>query len=157
MLISPSGTPVLSTAALRQSEVDIFAYQDAVGSGYLPYQNTFDPERRIAMLDEAFAKYAAAHRDAGKHNWGNLETWQMSGPDYNNAFPADFSRVQRQIDIQCRHVDVITAYALGGFMEPPNSSVRLGGERAVKLFNDYRRYLSQQAESRTANASESPP
>jgi hypothetical protein len=36
---------------LESSRVDIFCYQDAVGAGYIPYQNTYDPAKRLAQLD----------------------------------------------------------------------------------------------------------
>lgn len=143
VLISPAGTPILSPQALAESEVDIFAYQDAVGSGYVPYQNTFDPQRRMEMLPEVYATYARAHRDSGKHLWANLEIWQMDGPEYGNSYPPDFERVQEQLKMEQQHVDVITTYTLLGFMEPPASTVELGGPKAVRLFEAYRNYYQR--------------
>jgi hypothetical protein len=140
VLISPAGTPILSRDILARSKVDIFAYQDAVGSGYVPYENTFDPERRIAMLEEVYSSYAAAHRDSGKHLWANLEIWQMDGPEYGHSYPPKFQRVRRQLQIAQRHVDVVTTYQLVGFMDPPESEVAVGGQRAIDLFEAYRDY-----------------
>jgi hypothetical protein len=140
VLISPSGTPILSREILAASKVDIFAYQDAVGSGYIPYENTFDPQRRIKMLKDVYASYADAHRESGKHLWANLEIWQMDGPEYGNSYPPKFERVQAQLDIEKDYVDVITTYELLGFMERPDSEVALGGQRASDLFEAYRSY-----------------
>lgn len=146
VLISPAGTPIFSTKALAESEVDIFAYQDAVGSGYVPFENTFEPQRRIDMLEGVYREYARVHRDSGKHLWANLEIWQMDGPEYGNSYPPDFERVRKQLEIEQRHVDVITAYTLAGFMDSPKSTVELGGEKAIQLFRDYSNYYRTTAQ-----------
>jgi hypothetical protein len=140
VMVSPSGTPILSRKILSASKVDIFAYQDAVGAGYVPYEYTYDPQRRIKSLDEVYAKYVKAHRGSGKHLWANLETWQMDGPIYSNSYPPKFERVKQQLEIAARHVDLVTAYQLVGFMDPPNSNVAVGGKRAIDLFSAYRNY-----------------
>lgn len=137
VLISPSGTPILNAESLLESEVDIFAYQDAVGSGYVPYRNTFDPQKRIETLKDVYESYARAHQGSGKHLWTNLEIWEMEGPQYGNSYPANFARIQQQLDIEKEHVDVISSYTLSGFMEPPDSTAQLGGAKAVALFKAY--------------------
>jgi hypothetical protein len=141
VLISPSGTPVVSPEALRSCEADVIAYQDAVGTGYVPGKYTYEPRRRIEKLDEVFRSYASAHEGARQHIWANLEVWQMDGPEYRDAYPAALDRVLSQIDLERAHVDVLTAYALPGFLEPDESTVRLGGERALQLFSGYRDYF----------------
>lgn len=146
VLISPAGTPILSREILAKSKVDVFAYQDAVGSGYVPYENTFDPQRRIKMLKDVYASYADAHRESGKHLWANLEIWQMDGPEYGKSYPPSFERVQTQLDIEKHHVDVITTYEVLGFMERPDSTVALGGQRAIDLFEAYRSYYQATAQ-----------
>jgi len=143
VMISPSGTPIHSPEILSDSLVDIFAYQDAVGSGYVPYENTFDPQRRIETLEEVYSDYAEAHRDTDKHLWSNLEIWQMDGPEYANSYPPSFDRVQKQIEIEKNHVDVISSYTVAGFMEHPDSKVQLGGSKAVSLFESYREYYER--------------
>jgi hypothetical protein len=145
VLVSPAGTPVLSPEILANSKVDIFAYQDAVGSGYVPYENTFDPQRRIDMLDKVYAAYATAHRNSGKHLWANLEIWQMDGPEYANAHPANFKRVRAQLEIAQRYVDVVTAYQLIGYMDPSTTHPAVGGERALSLFDAYHTYFEETA------------
>jgi len=152
VLISPSGTPILSREILRKSKVDVFAYQDAVGSGYVPYENTFEPQRRIAALPDVYAGYAAAHQDAGKHLWTNLEIWEMAGPEYANSYPPMFERVKTQLDIEKEHADVITSYEVFGFMERPESPVALGGPKAIALFKAYQKYYQTVAERLGLNA-----
>jgi hypothetical protein len=98
------------------------------------------------MLQEVYAGYARAHRDSEKHLWTNLEIWQMDGPEYGNSYPPEFARVEEQLNIQKNHVDVISTYTLLGFMEPPSSTVQLGGPTAVALFEAYREYYRATAE-----------
>ncbi|WP_168205192.1 DUF4434 domain-containing protein [Bythopirellula goksoeyrii] len=140
VLISPSGTPLLPPGALEDSDVDIIAYQDAVGSGYVPYENTFDPQRRIETLEEVYSTYANAHRGTDKHLWTNLEIWQMDGPAYGNSYPPSFDRVFQQLEIEKKYVDVISTYTVLGYMESPSAEVELGGPKAVKLYDSYREY-----------------
>lgn len=151
VMISPAGTPILSRDILAASKVDIFAYQDAVGSGYVPYKNTFNPRRRIETLDAIYAGYAEAHRNGGKHIWANLEIWQMDGPEYGVSYPPKFERVREQLEIEKNHVDVITGYQMLGFMDPRDSKVILGGQRANDLFDAYRAY--HEATARELNLS----
>jgi hypothetical protein len=138
VLISPAGTPIISEEILSKSKVDIFAYQDAVGAGYVPFKNTYDPDQRIKMLDDVYRKYAEAHRRSGKHLWANLEIWQMDGPEYKDAYPPNGDRVLRQLEIESRHVDVVTTYQLIGYMNPPGSATT--DKRAFDLFESYRTY-----------------
>jgi hypothetical protein len=144
VLISPSGTPILSREILAQSRVDIFAYQDAVGSGYVPYKNTFDPEQRIRTLDDVYASYQKAHAKSGKHLWANLEVWQMKGPDYGHSFPPSFDRVSRQLGIEKKYVDVVSSYELLGFMHPESLQATPDAP-AAQLFQAYRTHYDQTA------------
>lgn len=142
VLVAPAGTPIIDRKSLAASKVDIFAYQDAVGSGYVPYKNTFKPENRIAMLDEIFTKYRAWHTEADKHLWADLEIWEMDGSQgYGGAYPTNFARVQRQMEIESKYADMLTAYAYHGYMHDPNSKVKASDERAVRLYNEYANYL----------------
>jgi hypothetical protein len=143
VLISPSGTPVISPSILSNSQVDVFAYQDAVGAGYVPYAYTYDPQQRIAQLNSVYASYAAAHSGVNKHLWTNLENWQMNGPNYTNAFPAPIDRVLQQLNIQKNYVDVISSYEWIGFTEDPASTVGMWGNRARNLYTGYRAYYDQ--------------
>lgn len=142
VMVAPAGTPKITRDVLERSKVDIFAYQDAVGVGYVPYQNTYDPKRRLAQLDEVFVWYRRLHNNSGKHLWADLELWERAGPpDRHPTYAAPFGRVKQQIDIEARHVDVLTGYELFGFLEPPRVGAPLPDPRAGRLFEDYARYV----------------
>jgi hypothetical protein len=111
----------------------------------VPYKNTFDPQRRIDTLEKVYTNYVEAHRDSKKHLWANLEIWQMDGPEYGNSYPPKFERVREQLQIARRHVDVVTTYQLIGFMDPPDSKVVVGGQRAIDLFKSYQSYYKATA------------
>lgn len=135
VMVAPAGTPVLTPADLRETDVDIFAYQDAVGSGYVPYENTWDPERRIAMLDEVYATYRQVHEGTGKHLWADVELWEMDGSQgYGGSYPAAWSRVRRQMDLAAPHVTYLTGYEYTGFLEHPDTRVKLLDRRAAALY-----------------------
>jgi hypothetical protein len=143
LLVSPSGTPIITTNEINQSEVDVFAYQDAVGAGYVPYVYTFDPQQRIAMLDQVFGSYAALHAGTNKHLWSNTESWEMAGPLYASPYPAAWPRLRQQLKIERRHAPVLTTYEFVGFMETAGSALQLGGPLAVDLYTDYRAWLER--------------
>jgi hypothetical protein len=140
VMISPSGTPLMKEDSMRNTQVDVFAFQDAVGPGYIPGQYTYDPEQRIAMLDSIFSTYKAMVDKIGKHIWSNTETWEMAGPTYANPYPAAWSRVERQLDIETKYVETHSFYAYTGFLSSPSSAVKLGGDRAVSLYNAYKSF-----------------
>jgi hypothetical protein len=141
LLVSPSGTPLVTPTQIAQSEVDVFAYQDAVGAGYVPYVYTFDPWQRIAALDDVFGAYAALHAGTQKHLWANTECWEMAGPLYAEAYPASWPRLRSQLQIERQHAPVLSTYEFAGFMESEHSPLQLGGPGAVALYTDYRAWL----------------
>jgi hypothetical protein len=141
VLISPSGTPILTNDLITASSVDIFAYQDAVGAGYIPYRYTYQPTQRIAMLKEIFETYARLHDGTGKEIWANVEIWEMDGTQgYAAPYPAPFERVRQQIDIESPHVKLLTGYAWHGFMQPPSATHEKPNPIANKLFEEYANY-----------------
>jgi hypothetical protein len=140
VLVAPDGTPLTSPETLAASHVDIFAYQDAVGAGYVPHEYTYDPERRIALLDGVYRDYRRCHEGTHKHLWADLEIWEMAGPDYGHPYPPPWSRVARQLAIESRYVEMVTAYEFTGFMEAPGSSLRLDDRRAETLYREYRAF-----------------
>ena len=144
VLVAPAGTPIVDRDALARSRVDIFAYQDAVGAGYVPNVYTYDPRRRIETLDEIYAGYRAAHRDSGKHLWADLEIWEMDGSvGYTGAYPPSWERVAEQLKIAARHVDLVTAYEWSGFMDHPGSANPRTDPRALELYTRYAAYHAQ--------------
>lgn len=142
VMAAPSGTPIIDRETLAASEVDIFAYQDAVGSGYVPYENTWDPHKRIAMLSEVYSSYASLHEGTDKHLWSDLETWEMDGTHgYSHSYPPAFSRVRGQIELEAPHVDVLSGYEYSGFFQHPGARVSLLDDRARALHDEYQTYL----------------
>ncbi len=146
VLAAPSGTPVVTKELLAKSKVDIFAYQDAVGAGYVPYKYTYKPEERMATLDEIYSRYARWHVDSGKRFWSDLEILEMDGKQgYSAAYPATFERVKRQIEIEAKHVEMLTGYAWHGYMQSPNASAEKPIPKARALFEAYRKFAATAA------------
>lgn len=144
VLVAPAGTPIINRELLRQSHVNIFAYQDAVGAGYKNYSYTYDSEIRIADLDSVFSRYANWHKGTDKHIWSDLEIWRAAKETgYSNFKPAPFDQVQRQMAIEANYVEMLTGYEFLSQMEFPESTLRLGGTAAVKLYQDYEDYYQQ--------------
>jgi hypothetical protein len=146
VMVAPAGTPIVDPRILQHSEVDIFCYQDAVGAGYVPYRYTYKPDLRLGALNEVFGEYCKAHQGSGKHLWADLEIWEMDGAKgYSGAYSASFARIKRQIDLEARYVDVLTANEVLGFLEPPDSGGHLKDQRAMRLFGDYEDYVRRVA------------
>lgn len=146
VLVAPAGTPLITPQSLAASRVDIFAYQDAVGSGYVPHKNTFNPENRIAMLDTIYAKYRDWHAGTNKHLWSDLEIWEMDGSQgYGGSYPPTFRRVKRQIEIEAKYVQMLTGYAYFGFLRHPEARGGVPDERARRLHDEYAAYRKQMA------------
>jgi len=142
VLVAPAGTPIITPQSLLQSQVDIFAYQDAVGAGYVPYRYTYHPENRLAMLDEVYTRYRDWHAPAPKHLWSTLEIWEMDGRQgYGGSYPAAFQRVKRQIEIEAKYVQMLTGYAYFGFLQGPQTRGRSQDGRALRLYQEYADYL----------------
>lgn len=137
VLIAPAGTPLGDSTVLARSHVDIFAYQDAVGAGYVPYEYTYVPERRLVTLDALYADYQRRHQGIRKHLWTDLEIWEMAGPQYRDAYPPPWSRVARQLAAESKYVEMVTAYEVLGFLEATGSTLRLEDRRAEALYRAY--------------------
>ncbi len=142
VLAAPAGTPIITKELLARSKVDIFAYQDAVGAGYVPYIYTYTPERRLALLNDAYRQYAQWHAGTGKRIWSDLEIWEMDGTQgYSGAFAASFERVKRQMELEAPHVEMLTLYAWHGYMQDPKSTAEKPNPKARALFTAYRALL----------------
>jgi hypothetical protein len=137
-MIAPDGSPIADSKTISESHVDIFAYQDAVGAGFVPAPKehySYDPENRLSTLGTVFEEYRKWHTaNPEKQIWATVEIWQMDGPEYTKAYPADWRRVKRQIDAVQPHVSKIVFYECGGFIDSPNSTVQLGGPAAARLY-----------------------
>lgn len=142
VLVAPAGTPLITPESLAASHVDIFAYQDAVGAGYVPYRYTYDPENRLAVLDEVYARYRDWHACTRKHLWSDLEIWEADAErGYAVTYPAPFQRVKRQIEIEAKYVQMLTGYAYFGFLQPSESQGWSPDGRALRLYQEYAAYL----------------
>ncbi len=141
VMIAPAGTPIISEWILNTSKIDIFAYQDAVGAGLKNYEYTHDPEIRIADLDSIYGYYSKLHKNTNKHIWSDLEIWR-SNPEtgYTPFLPGPIDQIIQQINIEARHVDFITGYEFLSMMEPEESTLKLGGNKAIVLYNQYLDY-----------------
>lgn len=161
VLLAPSGTPVASASTIGASAVDVFAYQDAVGAGYigpdascLPscvgphgtftsgYAYTFNPYNRIADLEALFSLYESWHVGNDKIIWADLESWEMAGPAYSGAYPATTQRLVDQIAAEAPYVDVLSVYAWPGFFAPSDSTLEHGGQAAIDLYTGYANYYN---------------
>jgi len=137
VMVAPAGTPIADADTIRRSHVDVFAYQDAVGAGYVPGKYTYDPENRLGMLDAAFGKYSRSHEGTDKHLWADVELWEMAGPRYEKPYPAAFERLHRQMLSVAPHVALLTGYEVTGFLQPPATPAHLLDPRAADLFSMY--------------------
>ncbi|TAH64377.1 MAG: DUF4434 domain-containing protein [Anaerolineaceae bacterium] len=152
VLVSPAAvTPWLIVdqmrIALSNSSVDIFNYQDSVGAGYdeTTFTYTYNPQIRINQMDAMYQKYLIEHQNSNqnKHFWANIEAWEMTGPEYTNAYAADYLRYKQQLDIVSKYVESISSYETGGFLESPSSAVKLGGQPAIDLYTHYKNYYDE--------------
>jgi len=146
VLIAPAGNPVVSPAILAETEADILAYQDAVGSGYMPNVNTWNQENRIAMLHECYRRYREAHVGARQAIWTDLEIWKMDGPFYRDAYAADCRQVLRQIEIERPYVQHLSAYAAPAFLLPEGMDGIRPVRGALDLFREYEAHVQRLTE-----------
>jgi len=142
VLVAPAGTPIITKEQLVKSKVDIFAYQDAVGTGYVPNQYTYKPERRLAMLTDVYRQYAEWHEGTGKKIWSDFEAWEMDGTKgYSGAYPATFDRVKRQMELEAPYVEMLTLYAWHGYVQDPRNTSEKPNSKARALFTQYYQWI----------------
>lgn len=165
VLVAPAGTPIgIDTDYLNNSEVDIFAYQDAVGPGYVgpgttcsaephilgitlsltcrPYTYTYKPYNRIGDLDEIFSAYKWWHEGTRKHIWADTEIWQMDGPLYQNAYAAPCTRLRDQMAAEINHVEQMTGYESFGYLRSPQNTTAMTRKGAAELYDGYHAYIT---------------
>lgn len=139
-LIAPYGTNLTLTNsyyvdALASLDVDFIAYQDEIG-----VQKT-----RAWQSERIFARLKKAHDKAGRAAlWADIELFKFEGMVYKSALlPADFSRIQRQIENVSPYVDKIIGYQYTGLMNPKNSPSFAGHESSAKFYEEYSEYLKK--------------
>ncbi len=91
VMIAPDGAPVADAEVIASSHADIFAYQDAVGAGFVPppkERYSYNSEKRLDTLNTIYKKYASWHADNPKKQiWATVEIWQMDGPRVHRRLP----------------------------------------------------------------------
>ena len=145
MLIAPYGTNMLCAddhyvRQLDALDVDIIAYQDEVGV-------------QKSTTEQTGAYYAAlrrAHDRSGRSAlWADMELFEFEGSVYRSALiPADFTRVQRQLEAISEHVDEILCYQYLGLMNQPGTTAFCGHPDSTRLLCDYQQNLQNILERR---------
>ncbi len=139
-LIAPYGTNLVLSSdyfvrSLAETDVDFIAYQDEVGV----------KKTKVDRTEKIFERLRRAHDKAGRAElWADIELFTFEGMIYKSALlPADFERIQKQIENAAPYVDKILSYQYLGLMNPPDSTAFAGHESSVKLYEDYRKYISK--------------
>jgi len=73
---------------IKDSAVDIFLYQDAVGSSTVNPAYHFDPQQRIQELGAQYEAIAQWHAGTGKHMWSSVEIWRASPTQDQRVAPS---------------------------------------------------------------------
>lgn len=83
--------------------------------------------------------------EAGSHLWFDLETF-LFNPD-QSLYPRPMDEIIHDLTT-FDNFEKILCYQYPGVFSDPNASIRVGEERTIKLFNDYREYLNKLKKSR---------
>ena len=134
-LIAPYGTNLVMANnkfihQLTELDVDFIAYQDEVGVR----------KTRVDRTKRLFEKLRVAHDKAGRSElWADIELFDFEGAVYNSALiPADFQRVQKQIENVAPYVDKILGYQYLGLMNPADSTAFAGHKSSVDFYENYK-------------------
>lgn len=152
IMVAPSSPIDLSVSggfptAVINSGCDIFLPQDSVGPGadLDTGDYTYDPDTTIPQLADHFALWQNVMRIVNAKQaltnrsvrlWITTETWQMDGPNYDNDYPADFSRVHSQLLEEWPFIESVCLYSWFGMMDSGSASLRLMQTNSGK--SDYR-------------------
>lgn len=137
-LVAPYGTRCIKPDdnflnQLERLNVDFIAYQDEIGV----QKTTLDES---AFFYEGLKK---AHDKVGRGAlWADVELFDFEGDVYNSPLiPADFSRVQKQLEAVSDYVENILVYQYQGMMNKMNSKAFAGNKKSTKLYQDYYNWL----------------
>lgn len=137
-LIAPYGTNLVKADSkyIRQLEslnVDFIAYQDEVGV----------KKTRVENSAAHYEKLKTMHDKAGHSAlWADIELFTFEGIVYRSALlPADFSRIQKQLEAVSPYVDKVLAYQYQGMMNKPSSGAIAGHPESEKLYTDYMTWI----------------
>ena len=139
-LIAPYGTNLVRAnnkfiRQLTELDVDFIAYQDEVGV----------KKTKVDKTKRLFEKLRVAHDKAGRSQlWADIELFEFEGMVYNSALiPANFERIQKQIENVAPYADKILGYQYLGLMNPTNSTAFAGYENSSILYEDYKKYVGE--------------
>lgn len=139
-LIAPYGTSLAKadTKYIKQLErmsVDYIAYQDEIGV----------KKTTVEHSAAHFEKLKIAHDKAGRSAlWADIELFDFEGIVYRSALlPADFSRIQKQLEAVSPYVDTVLAYQYQGMMNKPGTGAFAGHPSSEKLYTDYMAWVAQ--------------
>ena len=83
--------------------------------------------------------------DAGSHLWLDLETF-LFNPD-QSLYPRPMEEIIHDLRL-FDNFEKILCYQYPGVFSDPKASIRVGEERTVKLFKDYKAYLDMLKKNR---------
>ncbi len=160
-MIAPNIDRGICACVLGDIDVDIAAYQDSVGLGVEP--DIFGRHARanryhsLDRLPHFFEMAKFAHdgwtsreerdqklwnfylRDRGRTAlWNDLELWEFD--HRKELLPTELSRVVAQLELTAPYVDKQIIYQYPGLMHHPDHPVKVGGERAATLYENYALY-----------------
>lgn len=130
ILVAPYGTRTVQPDArfvqqLRDLPVTHIAYQDEVGV----------KKTELAQLSAIYARLEAAHREAGRALWTNIELFTFQGEVYHSPLlPAPSSRITQQVSFASPHVQKALAYQFLGLLNPPGTPYPAGHADGVALY-----------------------
>lgn len=137
-LIAPYGTNLALPNSryvhtLEKLDVDFIAYQDEVGV----------KKTKVDRTKKIFERLNKAHEKAGRAKlWADIELFDFEGMVYKSALvPANFDRIQKQIDNVAPYVEKILCYQYLGIMNPSDSKAFAGHEKSAELYERYSRSI----------------
>lgn len=160
IMLAPNADRGISATLLADIDVDIVAYQDTVGLGCpdaFGRHAMGDRHMTLHRLPEMFKWLKAAHdgwqpadaENPGYWNyytrprgrtalWNDLEVWEF---DRRLAlYPTELARIDSQLTLTAPYVEKQIIFQYPGFMCHPDNPVKVGGERAVTLYEAYAGY-----------------
>ena len=160
ILIAPNADRGMSPTLLADIDVDIVAYQDTVGMGCPDVFGRFalaDRHLSLHRLPELYKGLKAAHdawqpadaanpgywnyytRPRGRTAlWNDLEVWECDAK--GALYPTELARIDSQLTLTAPYVEKQVIFQYPGLMCHPDHPVKVGGERAVTLYEAYAAY-----------------
>ena len=139
-LIAPFGTNLTLAndryvKQLVDLDVDFIAYQDEVGV----------KKTKVKRTAKIYERLRKAHDKAGRSKiWADVELFDFEGMVYQSALiPADFERIEKQLENVVPYVDKILTYQYLGIMNPLDSPSFAGHPSSSELYNAYLDYLKK--------------